>query len=250
MIDIPWVDLNAHLREDITPGYHMALICPTRGGKTTLALEGLAPNFENLLVIDSTADPKPPMLDFGKALTRFGSIEGHRRLTTTDMTNESADKIHKALSRAFKQGDIAIYLDEIRQMADSKFLGLGAVLDHLWLFGGKRNVTVIGATQAPRWVPSSFYDQSRIHFLFRIRDRRAMKRLVEIGGDVDSLEPILPTLEKYEFAYINPDGDLVGTSIFPYKEKKTESGTGGKRKRYTLTDSSKRRIGRLNVETK
>ena len=250
MIDLSWEELSAQLRQDFSPGYHAALICPTRGGKTTLALEGLAPNFENLLVIDSTADPKPPMLDFGKPLQRFGSIEGHRRLTTTDMTPESADKIHKALSKAFGQGDIAIYLDEIRQMADKKFLGLGPVLDHLWLFGGKRNVTVIGATQAPRWVPSSFYDQSRLHFLFRIRDRRAMKRLVEIGGDIDGLEPILPTLDKYEFVYINPDGDLVGTSMFPYKEPRKKSDTKGKGKRYALTDSDRRHIGRLNVVEK
>lgn len=244
MVDLPWVDLTASLKTDIQPGYHMGLICPTRGGKTTLALGGLLPHFENVLVIDSTADPKPPMLDWGKPIGRWDkNLEGHRRLTTTDMTGESADKIHGVLSRAFRQGDIAIYLDEIRQMADKKFLGLGAVLDHLWLFGGKRNITVIGATQAPRWVPSSFYDQSRMHFLFRIRDDRAMKRLAEIGGDYNSLKDLIPTLDKYEFAYVNPDGDVMGTSMFPYKPPSS----GNRTKRYTLTDGQRRQIGRLNV---
>lgn len=245
MIDLSWDSLSTILRQDIKPGYHMALICPTRGGKTTLALEGLAPFYKDLLVIDSTADPKPPMLDFGKPLNRIGSIEGHRRLTTTDMTYESIDKIHKALSKAFNQGDIAIYLDEVRQMADRRFLGLGPMLDHIWLFGGKRNVTLIGSTQAPRWVPSNLYDQSRMHFLFRIRDRRARKRLEEIGGDVDALQPIVSRLEMYEFAYVNPDGDVVGTSMYPYKDPNAEPKTV----RYTLTDKRRRLVGRLNVET-
>lgn len=246
MIDLLWDDLTEYLREDIQPGYHMSLICPTRGGKTTLALAGLARYFENLLVIDSTADPKPPMLDFGKPLNKFGAIEGHRRLTTGNISTESTDKIHKALGKAMDQGNIAIYLDEIRQLADPKFLGLGAVLEHLWLFGGKRHVTVIGATQAPRWVPSSFYDQSRLHFLFRIRDKRAMKRLAEIGGDVDTLEYVIPNLDKYEFAYVNPDGDVMGVSTYPWKEK-SRANTSGKGTRYHLTDGKRRRIGRLNV---
>lgn len=250
MIDLPWQSLTEHFKEDMQPGYHMSLICPTRGGKTTLALGGLIPNFENVLVIDSTADPKPPMLDWGKPVKRFGQIEGHRRLTTTNMSNESAGKILNYLTRAFDQGNIAIYLDEIRQLADPKFFGLGPALEHMWLFGAKRSVTIIGGTQAPRWVPSSFYDQSRLHFLFRIRDRRAMKRLVEIGGDVDSLEPILPTLQKYEFAYVNPDGDVMGVSYFPYTDgQKFETNRKARNSpnRYNLTDGSRRPIGRLNM---
>jgi hypothetical protein len=82
-------------------------------------------------------------------------------------------------------------------------------MEHIWLFGAKRGVNVIGATQAPRFVPSAFYDQSHVHFIFKIRDKRSQKRLSEISGDVDTLDAIAPNLDMFQFAYVNPMGDVV-----------------------------------------
>jgi hypothetical protein len=42
-----------------------------------------------------------------------------------------------------------------------------------------------------------------------MRDRRAQRRLAEISGDVDALESIVPSLEQFHFAYVNPLGDVV-----------------------------------------
>jgi DNA helicase HerA-like ATPase len=94
-------------------------------------------------------------------------------------------------------------------MADKKYFAMAPNLEYLWLFGRKRGVSVIGATQAPRFVPSALYDQSRMHFIFRLRDRRAQRRLAEISGDIDTLEEVTPNLELFEFAYVNPLGDVV-----------------------------------------
>lgn len=198
----------------IQSGIHIALLGTTRGGKTTLATggnsepgSGLLGHFENVLVIDSTSDPGT-ISQYGRPVRKVGKIEGHRRLTVNSMGAESRAKIHKYLSKATAQGNIAIYLDEVRQLADPKFFRLGSVLDHLWLFTAKRGVSVIGGTQAPRWVPSAFYDQSKIHFIFGMRDRRAMKRLAEISGDVDTLETTIPTLERWQFAQVGTDGEV------------------------------------------
>lgn len=195
-------------------GLHISMLATTRGGKTTLATggswkpgKGILGHFENALVIDSTADPGM-LSEYGKPLRKRGSIEGHRRLTVTDMSNESRLKIHNAMNRAYRQGDVAIYVDEIRQVASKEFLGLADDLNHIWFFGAKRRVSLIGGTQQPVWVPGPFYDQAKLHFLFHIRDVRRMKRLAEIGGDTETLTQVLPNLNRYEFAFVDLDGNV------------------------------------------
>jgi hypothetical protein len=48
-----------------------------------------------------------------------------------------------------------------------------------------------------------------------------MLRLAEIGGDYDTLKAVIPTLSKYEFAYVNPDGDVT-TSMFELPRERAE----------------------------
>jgi hypothetical protein len=205
--------LGNHVDEfrKINSGVHIAILGTTRGGKTTLATghgKGILSHFENVLVIDSTGDPGS-ISHYGQPVTRWGSINGHRRLTVNDMSQPSKEKIHKYLQRAVSQKNTAIYVDEVRQICDKKFFGLQHVLDHIWLFGAKHGISLIGSSQAPRWLPSSFYDQSKMHFIFGMRDRRAMKRLADISGDVDTLERVIPELKRYQFANVGIDGDVV-----------------------------------------
>jgi hypothetical protein len=126
-----------------------------------------------------------------------------------DLSMDSKRKIYDALNRAYKQGDILIYADEVRSLCDPRFFGLGGAMDNIWIFGGKRGAVLGGGTQAPRFVPSNFYDQSQAHFLFKIRDVRARKRLAEIGGDTARIMALTYDLPKYHFTYVNPDGDMV-----------------------------------------
>lgn len=211
---VSWAEMNRRIPADILGSRgvaerHIAIVAPTGGGKTTLAIRGILPHFEHALIVDSTGDPNPPMADYGRPVRKWGAIEGHQRLTLNDVGTEAAQKVLKYLNRAFQQGNTAIYIDEVRQVADGNYLGLRKALEYVLLFGRKRGVCMVGVTQAPRFVPSAFYDQSQMHFIFRIRDIRAQKRLEEISGDVDALRAITPQLEKYQFAYVNPDGDVV-----------------------------------------
>jgi len=211
---IPWRTLRKMIKEeltaDLTHGNHFSVIAPTGGGKTTLVTKGLIPMFEgtaDILLIDSTADPK--LAKYGKPVKKFGKIEGIRRLTLNDLTDQSSTKARMFMEKAYKQGGVVTIFDEVRHICDKKYLGLQASAESMWLFSRKRRNIVGGLTQAPRYVPSAFYDQSKLHFIFKIRDRRAMLRLAEIGGDYDTLKEVTPQLKPYEFAYVNSYGDVV-----------------------------------------
>jgi hypothetical protein len=217
-VETSWVDLQPLLKQeltgDMTRGNHVAVIAPTGGGKTTLVTRGILPQFDTnqpVLLIDSTADPK--LSNYGKPYPKYGKVSGLRRLTIGDMSPESILRVHRAMNRAYKQGGVVVVFDEVRHITDGKYLGLSGAAESLWLFSRKRENLVVGLTQAPRYVPSAFYDQSKLHFIFRIRDKRAMLRLAEIGGDYETLKHVAPTLGKYEFAFVNSDGDVT-TSKF------------------------------------
>lgn len=229
-VETPWKELRplikTELTGDLTRGNHVLIAAPTGGGKTTLGTMGILPMFHNvadILVIDSTADPK--LSDYGKPYPKYGKIKGLRRLSVHDLSPAATDKIHKAMNRAYKQGNCIVFIDEIRHIVDPQFLGLKAAAESLLLFSRKRENIVVGLTQAPRWIPSAFYDQTRLQFIFKIRDKRTLQRLAEIGGDTETLKAIVPNLAKYEFAYVNSDGDVT-TSLFEIpkaqpKERKT-----------------------------
>lgn len=215
---IPWAETDKLLKgqvndyRKIKSGIHISLLGTTRGGKTTLATggptgRGILSHFENCLLIDSTGDPGF-ISDYGKPLAKYGSIKGHRRLTVSNMSTESRGKIHKAVGKAVDQGQVAVYFDEIRQISDSEYFNLKKLVDYLYLFCAKRGVSVIGGTQAPRWIPSSVYDQSKIQFIFGMRDERVMKRLAEIAGD-KNVRTVIPNLGQYEFAMIQTDGSMI-----------------------------------------
>lgn len=227
MVETPWKNLRELVREeltgDMTRGHHVAVIAPTHGGKTTLVTKGLLPMFNgtgtDVLLLDTSSDPK--LSSYGQPYSRYGKIKGVRRLSVNNLSADSTEKIHRAMNKAYKQGNVVIVFDEVRQITDKKYLGLQAAAESLWLFSRKRRNLVIGLTQAPRYVPSAFYDQSQLHFIFRIRDKRALLRLAEIGGDYDTLKEILPTLDKFEFAHVNSDGDVT-TSMFELPRERAE----------------------------
>lgn len=213
---LKWSDMKKKMQEDHAPaertaGMHFGLLAPTRGGKTTLLTKAIIPIYRRaevpVLFMDTTSDPK--LAGYGEPMPRFGKIKGITTVRTSSLSNEAKAKIHAALEKAYKQGDVAIIFDEVRHVCDPAYLGMGKSLESLWLFGGKRGITIGGATQAPRWVPSAFYDQSKIHYLFRVRDQRARKRIEEISGDTETLRIVVPNLEQYHFAYVDPDGDVM-----------------------------------------
>lgn len=97
-----------------------------------------------------------------------------------------------------------MYADETRLLTGAEYLGLGAHLDAVWISGRSRGITLLAASQAPRFLPSSFYEQPTYHAIGRVRDRRAIRRLGEIGGDTDILADVVPKLGDHEFLILGP----------------------------------------------
>lgn len=233
---LPWQEMDSLVAEQvaefqrINSGIHISLVGTTRGGKTTLVTgggdpeRGLLRHFENVLVLDTTGDPGA-ISDYGKPVRKYGAIRGHQRLTVKGQMNMSTtipqatkEKVYRYIARAAQQGNVAIYADEVRQLCEKEFFGLRPALTHLWLFGAKQGTSLIGGTQAPVFVPGSFYDQAKLHFLFHVRDVYRLKRLAEIGGATKQLQATIAQLKRWEFAHVGLDGDIC-VSKFDLKKK-------------------------------
>jgi hypothetical protein len=81
-------------------------------------------------------------------------------------------------------------------------------------------------TQAPRWVPSSFYDQPSFVWIGRINDEVAHKRLREIGGLKRAHLPAIQNLKKREFLVIGDGGDYTAITKLPNLDSIREDTSG------------------------
>jgi len=111
------------------------------------------------------------------------------------------------------QATWVVYADETRLLADPAYLGLRDHLDALWISGRSRGITLVAGTQAPRWVPASMYEQPRYFAIGKIRDRRALDRLGQIGGDMDMIRDVVPRLAHHEWLFLGPEWSAI--SILP-----------------------------------
>jgi hypothetical protein len=74
---------------------------------------------------------------------------------------------------------------------------------------------MVSMTQAPRWVPSSFYDQPSFVWIGRINDERAHQRLREIGGLKRPHLGIIQKLQRKEFLVVGEGGDYTAITKVP-----------------------------------
>lgn len=195
---------------DETP--HVSIIAPTGNGKTVLVMDGL---------MKALRDEKVAYLDvkgWDKEINRHALHHVRRFPTRVERRwkygNDTPQHFHflavdgpetdKFIARCYAEGQWSVILDEERAITDSHpSLGLKGRIDQLRLRGRGR-VCVIACTQAPRWVVSSFYEQASHLYIGRIDDKRARRRLQEIGGDTDTIDEVVSGLGRYEYLYIGP----------------------------------------------
>lgn len=209
------------LRRHWKPGQHISIIAPTGRGKTYLICRGLLPMLERdrrVMLFDVKGDDSELRMyercsAFPSRFRRMIALsqQEHYRLVVTGDRSGARNQVDQAMASAYKEGDWVLIFDETRAITDPKSpnLNLGPAVEQLWLRGRSRRVTIVAATQAPRWVPASFYEQARYIYIGRILDRRAAMRLSEIGGHTERIQQAIAQLRLYEFAFV----DVVGEGI-------------------------------------
>ncbi len=232
----PWSRVRAELAELWHPGDHISIIAPTGYGKSYLGLRGLIPMRRHVIVLDPKGGDDTLDRYGGRRITRaptrfdlwrYGDERGGWKLRVNpdlrsaravfDQTMRIGWRDSRRLRKDTGEG-ITYYVDETRILADK--LKMRDHLETLWIGGRSRGVSMVGATQAPRYVPSEFYDQPTFVAIGNVRDRVAVRRLAEIGGDTDLIQHVVPRLSWHEFLIVGPRYAVRTTMPAPRKRKR------------------------------
>jgi hypothetical protein len=190
-------------------------------GKTHLIVHGLLPLCfdDKVCILDSKGDDPVLRASGAKSVRTLPSnlkrvtFDDNRekggwfRLVISEELGRAQDQVGSTLERIYKEGNWIVVIDETRAISDPRSPGLGLQpqLDRLWLRGRSRGISVIAATQAPRWVPSSFYDQCQFVWCSRIRDERAHQRIMEIGSMTRAHIPLISGVRKRRWLYMDDE---------------------------------------------
>lgn len=219
VIFVPFSTLYAYLEKQWRQGEHVSILGATGQGKSyleraILPIRNGAVCFCDIKGDDSTIRRMPGFrrigswpadVDMGFRL-RLAPFEADG----VKLMQRQQREFKRCLNDIFTAGKWTVVLDELRIMADAPGktshgvgLGLKSEIERLYLYGRSRKITVIGGTQAPRWIPKACYDQPRHLFMFQILDTQAQLRFAEVGGRTQLLKKLIPMLEDHEFLYIN-----------------------------------------------
>jgi hypothetical protein len=224
---VPFEDVKSRMEDFWLPGQapHHSIIAQTRGGKSYLIGEGILPLIEDehVLIIDVKGDD-PTFKEIGKPVNRIprrgsrtfndwlseGKPREHwYRLIVSEDWTDARNQVGKALLDCYKEHNWTVVLDETRALTDPRIpsLNLGPIVEQMWLRGGSKGICVVAATQGPRWVPKSFYEQAQFHWIGRVEDEDSQNRLREIGGMERYHLPQIKTLPKHHFVYTDNQDD-------------------------------------------
>jgi hypothetical protein len=210
--------VNKLWKPELAP--HHSIFGQNGSGKTHLIVHGLLPlcQGDNVCIFDNKGDD--PVINAAGArrvrqlpsrlrrtLDNDKPKEGWFQLVVSDDTERARDQCGRALEQIYKEGNWIVVLDETRAISDPRSPGLGLqpLLDRLWLRGRSRHISVVAATQAPRWVPTSFYDQCQFAWCSRIRDERAHQRVMEIGSMTRAHIPHIARIRKRRWLYMDDE---------------------------------------------
>lgn len=217
---LPWLSVSNRMSEKwvARDAPHMSIMGQTRSGKTYLIANGILPLCERdrVLIIDNKGDD-PSWAGVGQKVTKLNRVTRDLwvdkrkprsqwyRLIVHDDWEAARGQVLSALNVVYKEGDWVVVLDETRALTDPRVPGLNLKpqIEQLWLRGGSRGIAVVAGTQAPRWVPSSFYDQPSFVWIGRVEDEVAQKRMLEIGGLTKDMFDGIRKIERHSWLYLD-----------------------------------------------
>jgi hypothetical protein len=212
-----WTEVHKYVNQQWDPenSPHHSIIGLTGSGKSFLAVNGILKPMcpmDRVLIVDVKKDDKlvssigQPVTEIPKKTWQTRKREPFDswfRLTVhdqfrTDGRAKARGQVFRALERIYHEGNWVIYFDEVQDIGGIRQpnLGLGMHLDELYRKGRSRHISVLATTQAPRHVPTSFYDQASFAWIGRLSDEDKQKRLREIGGLHKTQLPVIQSLKK------------------------------------------------------
>lgn len=230
-ITAPWVDWS-HVHAFVDKAWdpenipHHSIIGLTGSGKSYLAINGLLRpmcKLDRVLILDTKQDDKL-VSSIGHPVEELPQktwISGRRkdqpfdnwfRLVVKDPVRDrvaAQTQVRKALDTVYREGNWVVYIDELIDVAgrESPNLGLMPYVDAIYRKGRSKHISLVAGTQAPRFVPTSFYDQAGFAWIGRIRDKERQKRLLEIGGLSTAELPFIAQLQRRQWLLAADNGE-------------------------------------------
>lgn len=215
-----WARFQTDVIAGMRPGEHISMIGPTGRGKSTLALH-LLRSRPYVVVLDAKGGddtlngsgfevvhewPIPrerERLGDGRPIRLLLRPRGHGR----ERLDEAHDLFSRCIQGALDSQHWTIYVDELRLTAEGRTIDLAPEVEVAYMTGRGRRVTMVSATQAPRWIPKAAYDQATHQFHWPIPDRDARRRQAEISGlDRADFDAAVAGMAGHDVLYVPPGG--------------------------------------------
>lgn len=208
-----WKDFRTKWHNEYDRDNHVIIIGPTRSGKTQVATELVE---ERGYVVATGVKYRDD------TLMKLIKTRGYKRIT--DWTkhndkrlvlwpkNDNMDTLYDEQRKVFKDmfnnvyiaGGRAIWIDEMRVMCDPGMVGLRADVIKLLVAGASNNISVVGCSQRPAWVPQEAFSESKHMILFRTNHVEDLKKIGSFNGiAAKDVVTQVQKLEKYEFVHAN-----------------------------------------------
>jgi DNA helicase HerA-like ATPase len=222
-----WGDVSKYVNDKWDPKNtpHHSIIGLTGSGKSYLAINGILKGMcrmDRVVLLDTKGDDEL-VSTTGRAVRELPRETWYREMTRkpepfdswwrvvvheTDRA-KAQQQVYDVLTRIYREGNYVVFVDELFDLTAPKApaLNLGPQVETIYRKGRSRGVSLIASTQAPRYVPTSFYDQASFAWIGRLRDEDKQKRLLEIGGLSKKELPHVATLQRRQWLLSADNGE-------------------------------------------